>query len=319
MTADEPMTANSDLHAVVGTGPVGSAVIDALLARGLPVRAVGRRALRDPKPGIELVEADVTNHDDARRALAGASVVYHAASAPYAHWPKLLPPLMRGIIAGASSAGARLVYADNLYAYGPVDGPLTEELPWRASGPNGRTRAEMATVLMRADAAGTVRAAIGRASDYYGPLGRVSSVGDRLFLRVVSGQSAQLLGNPDMPHTYTYLADLATGLVTLGTNDAAFGQVWHLPSAETMTPRQFVHKVFEIAGKPERLSVTPAFLVAIAALFDPTVRAVREQRFQVERPWVVDHSKFANAFGAQTTPHDDAIRHTLAWFDGIAE
>ena len=86
-----------------------------------------------------------------------------------------------------------------------------------------------------------------------------------------------------------------------------------------MTPRQFVHKVFEIAAKPERLSVTPAFLVAIAALSDPTVSAVREQRFQVEQAWVVDHSKFANAFGAQTTPHDDAIRRTLDWFDGIAE
>ena len=114
-----------DLHVVVGTGPVGRAVIGELAGRGLRVRAVSRHTAVGLPEGVETVEADITDRAEAARAAAGAAVVYHAASAPYHRWPELLPPLMRGVVAGARAAGARIVYADNLYAYGPVDGPLT--------------------------------------------------------------------------------------------------------------------------------------------------------------------------------------------------
>lgn len=308
------MNPASDLHVIVGAGPVGRAVIDELTTRDLPVRVVARQRPSDLPATVEFQEADITDADVARRAMAGATIVYHAASAPYDRWPALLPPLMQGVIAGATAAGARVVYADNLYAYGPVSGPLTEDLPAAAHGPNGRVRAELADLLLQADATGSVRATIGRASDYYGPRGRQSQAGERLFASVLAGKAAQLMGDPDMPHTYTHLADFAHGLVTLGTNEASVGEVWHLPSAETLTSRAFVELVCKLAAEPPRLSVTPAWLLALLAKVNPTIRAVREQRFQVEQPWVVDHSKFARAFGAHVTPHAEAIRATLDWF-----
>ena len=122
--------------------------------------------------------------------------------------PPLLPQLMRGVLEGASATGAPVVYADNLYAYGPVAGPLTEDLPYRATGtPNGRVRASLAEETMTAHRAGSVRATIGRASDYYGPGGRQSTAGERLFLPALpAGRPAQVLGDPDQPHTFTYLA-----------------------------------------------------------------------------------------------------------------
>ena len=58
----------------------------------------------------------------------------------------------------------------------------------------------------------------------------------------------------------------------------------------------------------------PSALLAVAALFSPTLRAVREQRYQRDAPWIVDHSKFARAFGADVTPHREAIATTLAWY-----
>lgn len=302
------------LHVVAGLGPVGRAVLDELVGRGLPVRAVARRPAADLPTEVEAVEADITDPAAARRAMIGAAVVYHTASAPYHRWPELLPPLMRGVLDGAAANGARVVYADNLYAYGPVDGPLAEDLSSRATGPNGRVRATLADQLMEAHSADTVRATIGRASDYYGPRGRQSTAGERLFVPALAGKPAQLLGDLDAPHTFIYLPDFARGLVTLGTHDTAFGQVWHLPSAETLSTREFARLVFETAGQPPRLRAMPSGLLTVAALFSPMLRAVKEQQYQREAPWVVDHSKFARAFGAEVTPHRDAIAVTLDWF-----
>ena len=245
------------MHVVAGVGPVGRAIIDELVARRLPVRAVVRHRVADLPDEVELVEADLTDPDATPRAMAGASVVYHAASAPYDRWPELLPPLMRGIVAGAAANGARIVYADNLYAYGPVGRPMTEDLPSNATGPNGRVRASLAKDLMDAHTAGTVRATIGRASDYFGPRGLGSTAGERLFGRAVAEKSAQVLGDPDLPHTLTYLPDFGRALVTLGSREEAIGQVWHVPNAETLTTRQFAALVFEALGRPLKLQVTP--------------------------------------------------------------
>jgi nucleoside-diphosphate-sugar epimerase len=302
------------LHVVAGLGAVGRSVIGELAAREVPVRAVARHRAGALPAHIELVEADLTDLPSARRALAGAAVVYHAASAPYDRWPALLPPLMRGVIEGASATGARVVYADNLYAYGPVGGQLTEDLPYRATGPNGRVRAAVAEELMTADATGRVRATIGRASDYYGPWGRQSTAGERLFRPALLGKRAQVLGDPDQPHTVTYLADFARALVTLGMSDLALGEIWHVPSAETLTTRQFMSLVYEAAGHPARLRVLPPMLLTGLALVSPMLRAVREQQYQRTAPWVVDHAKFERAFGATVTPHREAIRATLDWF-----
>jgi nucleoside-diphosphate-sugar epimerase len=167
---------------------------------------------------------------------------------------------------------------------------------------------------MEAHSAGTVRATIGRASDYYGPRGRQSTAGERLFVPALAGKPAQLLGDLDAPHTFTYLPDFARGLVSLGTHDTAFGQIWHLPNAETLSTREFARLVFEVAGKPPKLRAMPSALLAVAALVSPTLRAVKEQQYQREAPWIVDHSKFAAALGANVTPHRDAISVTLDWY-----
>jgi nucleoside-diphosphate-sugar epimerase len=302
------------MHVVAGVGPVGRAIIDELVDRGHPVRAVVRHQVADLPDQVEVVEADLTDPDVTPRAMAGASVVYHAASAPYDRWPELLPPLMRGVMAGATANGARVVYADNLYAYGPVAGPLTEDLPSNATGPNGRVRAILAKDLMDAHAAGTVRATIGRASDYFGPRGLGSTAGERLFGRAVAEKPAQVLGDPDLPHTLTYLPDFGRALVTLGSREEALGHVWHVPNADTLTTRQFAALVFDALGRPLKLQVTPRAMLALAALFSPTLRAVREQQYQRDAPWIVDHSRFARAFGAEVTPHREAIATTTAWF-----
>jgi nucleoside-diphosphate-sugar epimerase len=301
-------------NVILGTGPLGLAVARHLVAAGKQVRLVNRSGNARAPQGAEVVAADATDLAASRTVCEGAAVVYHCATGAYGRWAQFLPPLMNGIIEGASAAHAKLVYGDNLYAYGPVGGPITEELPYRPIGPNTRTRADVANTLMSAHAAGRVLATIGRASDFYGPYARQSTAGDGVFAHALAGKAAQVLGDVDTPHTYTFIDDFASGLVTLGEHDEALGEVWHLPSAETVTTRHFVEMVFAKLQRPAKLRPAPKLAITLLALFVPPMAAVKETAYQREQPWVVDHSKFSRAFGSRPTPHEQAISQTLDWF-----
>ena len=301
-------------NVIFGAGALGLAVARRLAASGKGVRLVNRSGKAPAPSGAEVFAADATDPAAARRACEGASVVFHSATRAYGQWDKALPPIMNGIIEGAAAAKARVVYGDNLYAYGPIDGPLREDLPYRPVGPNTKARAEMATMLMDAHAAGKVRATIGRASDFYGPYGRQSKAGDVVFGRALAGKPAQVLGNPDLPHTLTFIDDFAAGLVALSQQDRAFGELWHVPSAETISMRKFVEMIFQQVNQPPKLQAVPTILVNLLALVAPPMRAVKETMYQSQKPWVVDHSKYVHAFGGETTPHEAAVAQTIAWY-----
>jgi nucleoside-diphosphate-sugar epimerase len=286
-----------------------------LVVRRLPVRAVTRSGAADVPEGVEQVAADVATPDGARRACAGAAVVYHCAQPPYRQWVELFPPLTRAVLDGTADAGAKLVFADNLYVYGPPEGPMTEETPQRAQGKKGRVRIEMAAAILRAHGDGRLRCTIGRSSDYYGPRGTTTAVGDNLMKPVLRGKRARWLGSLDQPHTLNYLEDMARALVTLGERQEADGQVWHLPAADPLTGRQFLTLVYEAAGIAPRVGVAPRPMIRLVGVFNPLVRELNETLYQFERPFVSDASKFQGAFGPfEPTPHRDAVRRTVEWF-----
>jgi nucleoside-diphosphate-sugar epimerase len=310
------MTDNEELHVIFGTGAVGMSVMDELIQRGRRrVRMVNRSGRASVPDGVEVVGGDATDEAFAREASEGASVVYFALNPPYDKWPELFPPLQAGVIEGAASAGAKLIAMENLYMYGPTDGrPLTEDLPYAPNTRKGSVRAMMSEELMEAHRSGRVRVAIGRASDYFGPRVLVSAAGEQVFGRAVEGKSAQLAGDPDQPHTYTYAPDIGKGLVILGEREEALGQAWHLPSPETVTTRRFVEMIFEEVGKPARVQAAPKILLRAIGLFNPGIRETIEMLYEFEEPFVVDYSKFEEAFGEQATPLRESIRGTVRWY-----
>jgi nucleoside-diphosphate-sugar epimerase len=276
------------------------------------VNRSGRARVPD---GVEVVGGDATDEAFTREASEGASVVYFALNPPYTKWPELFPRLQAGAIEGAASAGAKLIAMENLYMYGPTDGrPLTEDLPYAPNTRKGSVRAMMSEELMEAHTSGRVRVAIGRASDYFGPRVLVSAAGEQVFGRAVEGKSAQLAGDPDQPHTYTYAPDVGRGLVILGEREEALGQAWHLPSPETVTTRRFVEMIFEEVGKPARVQAAPKILLRAIGLFNSGIRETIEMLYEFEEPFVVDHSKFEEAFGEQATPLRESIRGTVRWY-----
>jgi nucleoside-diphosphate-sugar epimerase len=310
------MNGADQLHVVLGaTGGAGGALVSELAGGGQRVRAVSRKPAPALPEGVEQLAADAADPAQTRTACAGATVVYHCVQPPYERWAAEFPPLTQSIADAAAAAGARLVYADNLYAYGPVHGPLTEDLPAQPTTSKGRIRALMAERLLAAHRSGTLQVAIARSSDYYGPGGANSAVGDILFGAAAKGNRARWLGRLDLPHSLNYLPDVARALAILGARPQALGEVWHLPAAEPVTGRGFVELIAAPLGGPVKVTATSRLALRLAGLFDPRARESAEMLYQWERPFVLDASKFQRAFGPfEPTPHPQAVATTVAWF-----
>ncbi len=265
--------------------------------------------------GAEVVVGDASDATSTREVCRGASVVYNCTNAPYTDWPALFPPLQAGIIEGAAAAQAKLVVAENLYMYGPVAGPIREDLPYNAHTRKGRVRAEMAEALMEAHRRGIVRATSGRASDFYGPDTVSQGVfGGRILYPLLAGKKVSTIGDLDMLHSYTYIQDFAKGLVILGERDEALGQAWHIPNAPALTTRQVLTLFFEEAGLPVQMGSVPDLALKTIGFINPLVHEVAEMLYEFNEPFVVDSSKFVNTFGDIATPLPEAVRATLAWF-----
>jgi nucleoside-diphosphate-sugar epimerase len=308
------MNSSNELHVIFGTGPLGKATMRELLKQGKRVRMVNRKGAAEVPAEVEIMKGDATDPASTRQLSEGASVVYNCTNPPYTKWPEMFPPLQAGILEGAAAAGAKLVSAENTYMYGEVDGPQTENLPNAAHTRKGRTRARMAEDLLAAHQSGKVRAAIGRASDFYGPEVLGSATGDRLFYPLLAGKKVSVPGNLDAPHTYTYIDDFGKGLVKLGEDDRALGQIWHIPSAPTLTTRQFLELAFEVAGLKPNYGVLPDYMLKLAGLFIPEAREVVEMLYEFKKPFIVDHSKYERTFGSEITPHREALAKTIEWF-----
>lgn len=133
-----------------------------------------------------------------------------------------------------------------------------------------------------------------------------------MFGNVLKDKAADALGSLDQPHTY--IRDFAKGLVILGEQEGALGEVWHVPSAKTVTGRELVEQIFIAAGKEPKFRIASRGLVSFMGLFNPAMRELKEDMYRFEQPYVVDHSKFEKAFGFISTPHEEAIKETLEWY-----
>jgi nucleoside-diphosphate-sugar epimerase len=314
-SGQEQVTGEDRLHVVFGTGQVGSALAAHLAGQGIAVRAVSRHRPA-ALPGVDWRAADAADPEAAADAAKGAAVIYQCLNAPYNQWPERFPPLQRGVLAAAERAGALLVSLENLYGYGPAGGrPMTEDLPLAATGVKGRARAAMTAELLAAANAGRVRIAIGRASDFFGPgVTQGSTLGERVFGNALAGRRADFIGNPGLPHTYSYVPDIAAGLATLGTDPRAVGEVWHLPGPATGTTRALLDLLGGQLGHQVGVRPLPKPALRVLGLVNPTLRELAETYYQFAEPFVLDTTKYQATFGAAGTPLGDAIAATLAWY-----
>lgn len=306
----------SKLHVVFGAGPVGLATVTELVARDLPVRVVNRSGAAAVPPGVEVVAADASDPAAAAAATDGAETVYQCLNPAYHRWAEDFPPLQTAVVGACRTHGARLVSFENVYLYGDTGGePMTEETPARPHTRKGQVRHAMAEELRSLFEAGDLDVRTARASDYFGPGGlEQSPLGALVIGRALAGKKAQVVGDPDQPHSYTFVPDAGRTLAELGTRDDVSGEVFHVPNAPARSTREIVGMVGAQLGTEVEVSTAPRLVLRAMGLFNPSVREVIEMLYEFEQPFVVDSSKAQHRLGLSPTPLDDALHTTIAWF-----
>jgi nucleoside-diphosphate-sugar epimerase len=305
----------SHLQVVLGaTGGVGQALVQALAAQGAQVRAVNRSGRALVPASVEVMGADLTSRESTRAACQGATVVYHCAGVPYDQWATYLLVMLDNVIAAVSATEATLVYSDNTYMYAPTPEPLTEESRQAPVTRKGKLRKHLAETIRASHAQGQIRATIGRAPDFYGPGVRTSAVGEQLFNAVVEGRRVPWLGKLDVPHALVFVEDFARGLIALGTHEQALGQVWHIPTAQALTGRQYIALASEAAGVQARALAVSGLLLRVLGLTNAVLRESVEMLYEFNEPYLIDGSKYTRAFGGIPTSHQEAMRRTVAWY-----
>jgi nucleoside-diphosphate-sugar epimerase len=301
-----------ELHVVFGTGPLGRWTAECLVKMGKTVRMVNRSGQMDnPPAGVEIVASDA--YDLARniQITKEAAAVYQCSQPHYYEWSEKFPPLQKAILEAAIANRARLIVGDNLYMYGQFTGSLREDFPIQPNTRKGRVRAAMAQEILNAHKAGKVRAAIGRASDFFGPYD--TSLTGYAILPAVQGRTVNLMGSSSQPHTFTYIKDFGTLLATLGTKDEALGQVWFAPSNPPLTQAEFVKLMEAELGRPVKSQVGGPILMRFLGLFSKEIAETVEMMYEWQNPFVVDTSKAEKAFGLKPTPLKQAMKETLDW------
>ena len=308
------MVDSGRLQVILGAGgAIGTPLAAELLDSGARLRTVSRTG-RGPE-GAEKASADLTDAGEVARVLEEGSTVYLLVGLAYDRrvWREQWPRIMRNVVSACESKAARLIFLDNVYLYGKVEGPMTEATPVGPSSAKGEIRAEIAGFLQKEIAAGRITAMIARAADFYGPYSEHTGVPSILvFRRLGAGKAAQVLVRADAKHSYTYTLDCARALRRLAGADDVWGQVWHLPTAHPpLTGREFVDLAARALGVPSRITVTPRWTVRMAGVFSTLLREVGEMLYQNEDDYVFDSSKFERRFAFTPTPYEEGI-HEMA-------
>jgi nucleoside-diphosphate-sugar epimerase len=276
-----------------------------------------RQVSRHPKKvnaTDETFAADLLDAKAVSDAVNGSEVAYLVAGLKYdaTVWADQWPRVMRNAIDACKRHSTKLVFFDNFYAYGKVDGVMSENTPYNPCSKKGEVRATIATTLMDEVKRGELQAMIVRAADFYGPGAALSLTHSTVHERLKAKKTPQWIGDASAAHTFTYTPDAGRSVALLGNTASAYGQVWHaLTSKEPMSGEAYVRIACELAGQPFKVQVAPRWMLGLMGLFVPVLRENMEMLYQFEHDYRFDSSKLEQAFTVQATSYREGIQAAL--------
>ena len=263
----------------------------------------------------ELFSADLLDAAKVDEAVKGSEIVYLTAGLKYdiKVWRVQWPMVMTNVINACKKHKAKLVFFDNVYAYGKVDGWMTEATPYNPCSKKGEVRKAIAEQLMNEVKSGALTAMIIRSADFYGPNTATSFLNVLVFDKLKNKKAAQLLGSADTLHSVTYTPDAAKATALLGNTPEAYNQVWHAPTDKhTITAKQFIEKAAALLNVPAKYTVLPKFLMSILGIFIGVLRESKEMLYQNENDYLFSSDKFETAFPLfRVTTYDEGIREIV--------
>jgi nucleoside-diphosphate-sugar epimerase len=304
------------LHTMLGAGgAVGNQLLPVLQQNNQRIRLVSRKV--QSSANAEVIAADVTNYEQTMSAVRGSDVVYLVVGLAYdiRVWKESWPKIMTNVINACKANGSKLIFFDNVYMYGKVNGVMTEDTSFNPISKKGEIRAAIATQLLNEMKAGNIQALIARSADFYGPVGFTTSVPNILvFGNLRKGKQARWLVNAKTLHSLTYVPEAAKALYMLANNEGTFGQTWHMPTADNpLTGEEFIKEAAKHMKAKANYSVISKGMMRIAGLFNRTIKESIEMAYQSEFPYLFDSSKFNKSFDFVPISYYDGIKETATW------
>jgi nucleoside-diphosphate-sugar epimerase len=279
-----------------------------------------RIVARHPKQitGVESITADLSDAKQTLEAVKGSSIVYLLVGLEYEYkvWLEKWPLIMTNTINACKATGAKLIFFDNVYMYGKVNGLMTEETPFNPCSKKGKIRSDIANQLLSEIKSGALTALIARSADFYGTAATKTSVPNMLvFDNFAKGKKAQWLVNAQVPHSLTYIPDAGKALYLLAKDDAAFNQTWHLPTkSNPLTGKQFIALAAGVMDQPNKFSVLSKLMIRLAGLFIKPIKESYEMIYQSDSDYLFDSTKFEKHFGFEPTSYEDGIQETAKYY-----
>ena len=300
------------MHTILGAGgPVANALTKELLDHNETIRLVSRRETKITGKNLTWQKADLLNYNEVLEATKGSSVIYLCAGIVYDAkiWAEQWPVIIQNVINATKAANARLIFFDNVYMYGLVNGPMLENTPYNPISEKGKVRAKIANQLMAEVKAGNIQASILRAPDFYGTDSKNSSFDMMVLDKYAHKQSAQWVGDPKKKHNFTYIPDCGEAMYLLGQNPQSDNQIWHAPTAAPLTGKEFINMAANIYQvKPKFMSINK-FMLWVFGLFNKLIAGVVEMYYQYDHDYNFNSDKFEKAFNFKPTSYEDGIRH----------
>jgi nucleoside-diphosphate-sugar epimerase len=301
-------------HTILGAGgSIGNALTFELLKTNDDIRLVSRSNFSCP--GTESFQADLTSYEETLKSVKDSDIVYLCAGLPYDSkvWADLWPKVMQNSINACKSVNAKLIFFDNVYMYGRVDGKMTETTPFNPCSRKGEIRAKIAMDLGNEINNKNINAIIARSADLYGPYTTKNSVPYILvFDKLLYGKKAQWMMDVNKLHSFTYTIDAAKGLVLLSGRDECFNQTWHLPTCNPPVDGEtFIELVANELGIAPDYAVLKKWMVKMIGFFSKTVFESFEMLYQSEFDYYFDSTKFNNYFNFNPKLYSAGIYETI--------
>ena len=301
------------MYTILGAGgAIANEFAKKVLAHQQPLRLVSR----NPKPveGANIKAADLTDRQQTAEAVNGSSIVLLTPGLVYdiKIWRKSWPAIMKNTIDACKLHKARLIFFDNIYCLGKVNGPMTEDTPFHPVSKKGEVRAEIATMLLNEIKAGNIAGMITRAADFYGPDCKTSVFNSLVTDKLAKGKKAQWLINANLKHSYTYTPDCGNALWLLSQNETAWNKIWHMPTAHpALTGEEMIGLAAKYFEASPKYMVISKMMVRIGGIFSTLIRELNEMTYQNDSEYLFDSSKIEAAIGIKPTSYEDGIRTTV--------